>query len=332
MRLAIAVSALLVACGSDGVTIESSSSNYCSQIADVACHNLYQCCTEGEIEGYLGVSDPRTEDQCRDDVTRICTRDSAAVEDSLQAKRVTFDSAKMNMCLASILAPDGVCTDIVTELPWKMACMNTAFIGTVPPGSACLFAFDCEGYPDATCAPDQKCVQKPTAGFPCGTGCASDYYCNAGICASRAPLGAPCQSSDQCAKELFCDTTATPMPICTAGQPGGSACTSDAACESGNCVPGQCMGTLYPCYMDTDCTGHCADDNSSCTQASDCSPGNCSVGGNTCYNDSYCTAGSGDHCVYPVQCTPGSCIGEPVCTALTLSVDYCNAVSQLPVP
>jgi hypothetical protein len=322
---------LVIGCSDDSISINASSSNFCSQIADVACHNIYQCCTESEIERYLGVTDPRTEDQCRDDVTRSCTRDTATLDDSLKAKRVTFDSSKMNACLTAVLAPGGTCSEVVTELPWKVACMDSAFVGQVSTGDACFFDFDCQGAPDSFCAPNQKCAAKPVAGFPCGTGCASNYFCSSGLCAARVAAGGPCTSNLQCAMDLFCDLSATPMPICTAAQPGGATCTSNQACMSGDCVPGQCMGTTFTCYKDTDCESHCANTGNFCTTASNCALGNCSVGGNSCSSDVSCTAGSGDHCVFPVQCLPGSCVGEPVCTAQTLTVDFCTSVNQLPV-
>jgi hypothetical protein len=332
MRLACLAAVLLVACGDDTVNVNTSSSNFCDTIAEVACHNLYQCCTEGEIENYLHVSDPRTEVQCRDDVTRSCDRESAQIQDSLKAGRVTFDAGKMNDCLNALLAPANTCSEVVTELPWKTACNDTAFVGTVATSGACFFNFDCQGAPDSFCSPAQKCEARPTAGFPCGTGCASNFYCMSGICQAKLSVGAPCLSTSQCAKDLFCDLNATPQPICTATQPGGAACQSSQACISGTCVPGQCMGTSFSCFKNTDCSSHCANSTLSCTTSANCSSGTCSVGGNTCSQQSQCIAGGGDTCVFPVLCLPGMCIGDPVCTAQELTVDYCTgALGVLPV-
>jgi hypothetical protein len=314
----------LVACGDDGVTIDSSSSNFCDQIAEVACHNLYQCCTEGEIENYLNVSDPRTEVQCRDDVTRSCHRQAAEVEDSIKQNRITFDAKKFNDCLTAIVAPDGVCSDIVMELPWKTACMNTAFVGAVATGASCLFDFDCQGAPDSFCAPAQKCMARPTSGQPCGTGCASAFYCNGGTCAAKVAAGGVCTSSLQCEKDLFCDFTAMPQPVCAALLPGGSPCTSSSLCESNSCVPGQCSGTGVSCYNDAQCSMHCANSTAFCTTASNCALGTCSVGLNSCSSNTQCVGGVGDVCNFPVQCVPGDCIGDPVCRATELTVDYCT--------
>jgi hypothetical protein len=337
MRAACFVSiCLLAGCGEDSISVSADESNFCGEIAEVACHNMYQCCAEGEIEQVLGVSEPRTEAQCREDLTLICERGSGnALNDSIKAGRVTFDAAKMNDCLNTIVAPDDSCASVVDILPWTEACKDSSFVGTVATGGTCFFAHDCAGAPDnAYCAANQKCTQKPTAGFPCSTSnpCASAFYCNAGTCAPKLAAGAPCTSASQCDKDLFCDFNATPMPICTARAPGGSACGSDFGCASNTCIPGQCMGTQNECYKDTDCFSRCADDNSFCDSSDDCASGTCSVGGNFCTSNTSCTAGTGDTCVFPVLCLPGDCIGDPVCTAAIYTVDYCDGTfSALPL-
>ncbi len=335
MRVACLASvlALVVGCGGDdGVSINASENNVCDEIAEVACHNLYQCCAEGEIEDFLGVSEPRTEVQCREDVRRLCERRTGTLNDSLDAGRVSFNAQLMNDCLGAIVAPQDTCATVVSVLPWTAACMNFAWVGTVATGGSCFFAHDCADEPDSFCGPNQKCQQKPTAGFPCGTGCASGFYCASGICQAKLAAGAPCSSTSQCGTDLFCDFEATPMPICTAEAAGGSTCRSNAGCVSGTCIPGQCMGTSSGCFDDTDCSSRCADDGSFCSTSASCALGTCSVGGNSCSSNSNCVAGSGDTCVFPVLCLPGDCIGDPVCTAATITVDYCTgALDVLPL-
>jgi hypothetical protein len=335
MRVAlISVVSLVAACGGGGVSISTNQDNFCSEIAEVVCHNMYQCCTESEIEDRLSVSDPRTEAQCREDYERICDRTAPDLRDSLKAGRVTFDANRLNACLDAVLAPDDVCSEIVTgEAPWKEPCKDAPWVGTVQTGGSCFFNFDCAGAPDSYCGPDQKCKAKPTAGFPCGTGCASQYYCASnGTCAAKLAVNAPCESDYQCDKDLYCDQSATPEPICTMKGAGGSSCKSDYACLSGDCVPGQCMGTTQQCFEDSNCSSRCADDGSFCTTAANCALGNCSVTGTSCNGTtSNCTGGS-DVCVFPVQCLPGDCVGDPVCTASTLTADYCTSIGNIPSP
>src|SRR3954470_15477406 len=138
------VAALLAACGDDGVTIDTSEGNVCAQVADVACHNLYACCTEGEIESFLHVSERQTQDQCRADVEVSCDREIARLQDSFDKKRVKFDSNLMNNCLAAIVAPNDTCAEVLPKVPWAEVCMQSAWVGTVLADGDCLYDLECQ--------------------------------------------------------------------------------------------------------------------------------------------------------------------------------------------
>lgn len=325
---------LLVGC-QDGFSVNASAETFCDEYAEVVCHNMYQCCTEAQIEAELGVDEPRTEQQCRVDKKRTCERATVSVRDSLKAGRVTFNPDAFNNCLSAMVAPSDTCSEYVMKNPFDEACEESPWVGTVAMGGTCYFDHDCAGAPrSAECGPDQKCVALPTGGFPCPNGtCAEGFFCGTNaICESRLAENAPCTSNGQCQEDLFCDLTATPTPICTARKGGGEACTSNAACESGECVPGRCMGTNLTCYTDAQCGGRCADTNSTCTVGFDylCNPtgGFCNVvtsvpcSGSTA--DSQCLAAeAGDKCIFNVACVPGDCVGDPVCTAPLFLTDYC---------
>lgn len=340
MRVALlCVLGLTVGCGDDGISVNTNESNFCEQLAAVICHNMYQCCTESEIQDELSVSEPRTENQCREDLTRRCDRSSQTLRDSIQAGRVQLDAARLNDCLNAVLAPDGVCGEVVTEVPWEEPCFTTPWVGTVQPAASCYFDFDCAGYPDADCGPDQKCKLKPTAGFPCDGGCASDYYCvsQTQTCAAKSDAGGMCTTDQQCnsRQDLYCEIpSGMTTGMCALRGAAGSACLRDAACQSFDCVPGRCQGTNFTCYDDLGCNGRCADDNGFCNSASDCGTGLCNMTGTTCSEFTLCdtTTFPTNTCVYPVQCVPGDCVGEPVCTAPLIVTDYCDAVGVVPSP
>lgn len=350
MRLAlISVLGAMVAtaCGDDGVSIGSSQDNYCSQIADVVCHNLYQCCTEATIEARLGVTEARTELQCRDDLVRSCQRADFDVRDSLKAGRITFDPNKLDACLEAVLAPDGVCSEVVTDYPWKDACdlKNAPWVGTVATDGQCFFNIDCAGAPDSFCGPDQKCHMKPTAGFPCAANgtCASAFYCGTNnTCAPKLALGAPCMYSpsfNQCDKSLFCDTkgtTVTTDDVCAATLPGGATCFQEDACNSNDCVGGTCMGQAFKiCYSDTQCGGHCANSSASCTTSGECSNGYCSISTSIICNDDLDCGSTGGICTgFTVSCLPGDCVGDSlgICTSSIRTADYCTSYQNIPSP
>lgn len=367
MRLALisVLGLVAAACGDDSVTVSGTQDNFCDQIADVACHNLYQCCTESEIESRLGVTDPRTELQCREDYKLRCERGAADAHSAIKAGTLTFDAAKFNSCLEAILAPADVCSSIEAtpqDVPWVTGCKDTPFVGTVAVGGACVFQTtssstwsECAGFPDTYCAPSLKCTARPTAGFPCSStiACASAYYCQSSTntCAPKLAAGAPCQSSAQCDKDLFCDTKATVDPaddVCAPKGAGGASCqqatsstfltqqAANSACISGNCNPGTCSGTAQQCYSNAGCGGHCSLSLASCTQTAGypCNPNNgmCTGNGMSCMTDANCSSVGQGTCFFTQTCVPSECVGDVVCTSTTVAADYCTAVTAAPNP
>jgi hypothetical protein len=330
MRARLIAIAFVFGCGG-GVDIDTNQDNVCSEVAEVACHNMYQCCSEGEIEDFLGVGEPRTEAQCRDDIRSECVRQIASLDFAVDEKRVRFDAAIMNDCLDALVAPGDTCATIATALPWDAACMNSAWIGLVADGSRCLSSLECASE-DSFCGANQTCIARPGDGQPCGVGCASGLFCSAGTCRARLPAGGACTSSNQCLEGLFCDTDAAPS-VCAERRAIGEACTGDAVCASSECIPGLCARNGATCFADGDCFGGaCADDNSLCFADSECAPGRCSVSGAACSAAVAC-AGVGETCVFPVRCNPPDCVGDAVCGERYLLVDYCeDALNELPIP
>jgi len=335
MRLTLGMIVVVTACGGDGggpPSINANKDNACSQIAAVACYNMYTCCSEGEIEDRLGVTDPRTEAQCNDDLTRLCERDIASYTFSIANGRVTFDGKTLDDCLKALIAPADTCATIASVLPWADACMDSAWVGAVADGGTCDYPYECASL-DSYCAPNRTCTAKPTQGQPCiSAGCATGLYCSSmGTCQPQAGENQPCTTTGQCLKDLFCDFSAT-MPVCTALRDGGQPCTGNQTCKSSQCVPGTCAITGNSCYTNSNCYMHCANSTSYCTQDSSCGTGMCSMTATYCTVPTDCT-GVGNTCVFPIKCVTGTCQGNPVCADAHLTVDYCDAaLSSLPVP
>lgn len=321
----------LVACGG-GVDVSTNADNVCSEVAEVACHDLYRCCAEGEIERFLGVSDPRTEPQCKEDVTRTCARKIAPLDEAISAKRVKFDSGTMNHCLESLVAPDDACATVETALPWTEACMNKAWVGLVADGGQCFQSFECASK-DSVCAPNQTCVAKATAGQPCGQfGCATGLYCQnltgAPTCQPQLAEGQPCTSTTQCQEKLFCDTFSA-TPTCVAPKDGGQTCTSSTGCKSADCLTGTCAGSTTQCASSASCGRKCTNTGLTCTVDSTCGNGTCSVTTAMMCNLTGMNCPVGEFCNFPPRCQPVECTGR-VCSQSQLVVDYCtNAISEI---
>jgi len=330
MRAAVAWAALVVVtgCGDGRPDVDTSADNVCTTVADIACFDMYQCCSEGEIERALGVSDPRTEAECIDDVTAICDRQVAALNFSVRNKHVRFDAKIMNACLEAFVAPKNVCVTISAKQPWVEPCMQNAWVGVVDPGGTCDFAYEC--VKDSFCSAGRVCTALPGNGMPCGAnGCASDLFCDVGVCHPLLGPGGTCASNAQCQKGLFCDLAGT--RTCTALHANGEACTGSTTCASSFCLPGSCAGTQGTCFSNTGCFAHCADDNSFCTTDATCQLGTCSGTATTCSVPADCTV-PGSVCVFPVKCLPAECVGSVVCADPHVTVDYCTgAINSLPL-
>jgi hypothetical protein len=333
---AIALNTLVLigGCGGDDEgsrpSVSTSEDTVCDAVAEVACFNMFQCCSEGEIESALNVSDPRSESECRDDVRAICERQKATIDFSVKNNRVTFDAGTMNACLQAFVAPDGTCATIAAMLPWAEPCLESAWTGTVATGGQCDFQIECAQ--DNVCSSSRVCTALPGENMPCANqACASGLYCSAGTCLPQVAEGSTCTSSVQCQRGFFCDTTGSaPTRTCTKLRAIGEKCSGTATCEPGStCLPGTCAGSSLTCTSALSCSPHCADDNSFCVDDSTCSVGTCSGTTTTCFSTAGCISPA--TCVFPVKCLPAECVGDVVCAEQHLSVDYCSAaLSSLP--
>jgi hypothetical protein len=311
--------------GDDGgsrPSVSTSDDTVCDAVADVACFNMFQCCSEGEIEAALHVSDPRTESECRDDVRAICERQKATIDFSVKNNRVTFDAKVMNACLQAFVAPDdGTCATIAAMLPWAEPCLESAWTGTVGTGGQCDFQFECAQ--DNVCSNARICTALPTDGMAClSQTCASGLFCNTGTCRPQVAEGGTCTSTLQCQRGLFCDST-TLTRTCTKLHAVGEMCSGPATCASGStCLPGTCAGSGFSCTSVASCSAHCEDDNSFCSDDSFCSTGTCSGTTTPCFSNTGCTTPA--TCEFPIKCLPAECVGE-VCAEQHLAIDYCEA-------
>jgi len=338
MRTAIACGVLVVlaGCGSKGPEIDTTQDNVCDQIAEVACFDMYQCCSEGEIERVLMVSDPRTEADCQSDLRTRCKRELADLDFSIKNKHVKFDAKVMNDCLRAFVAPENTCATVEAVKPWAMACMTSAWTGIVAAGSACDFSYECAA--DSFCASNRTCTALPTETMPCSIqGCARGLFCDTAavggpVCHALLDSGVACTSTSQCQKGLFCDTGApVGMRTCTPLHASGETCDGSFSCSSTLCLTGTCSVTGFSCVTDSGCGGQCSNDATiSCTLDSTCGSGTCSIGGAVCSPALPCT-GAGNTCVFPNKCNFHKCMGN-VCADPHLTIDYCtSALGDLPV-
>jgi hypothetical protein len=323
---ACALALTLYGCGGGGgPEVGVNEDNVCAEAAEVFCYDIYRCCTEGEIESILMVDEPRTEAQCRDDITIACERGLAPIRWSLEQGRVELQADVLNACLEALIAPDDSCAIVASFAPWAEVCAAEAWEGTVPAGGDCYYDVECAGE-GSYCTIGRTCEALPGDGEPCPEQvCAAGHYCSGGTCAPRFGAGDLCIQNVQCLESLFCDFS-IPTPVCTEFREVGEACSGSDQCVSRLCVPGTCESSGQTCFEDDDCGGECEDDGSVCFDDSQCGAGTCTMSLGTCFSDFDCNGG-GDVCAFEVACLPSDCLGEPSCAENLQTFDYCEDIA-----
>ena len=297
-------------------TVDSTTENFCVEVAKVACYNMFRCCTGAEIEGLLGLTQSTTEEECRRDVKLICLNDTADIRDSMTYGRVRLNTGALNLCLEAMMAPEGICYQHRADIPWTEVCEQPILSGLVAPGQQCLYDYEC--FENSYCAPDRTCRELPQLGQQCPGGiCADGLYCdwNQGTCQARKGANQTCDTSYECAENLYCHVS-TGGNTCQATKQNGILCANDYECASDFCLPGVCDDNSA-CYTDDDCPGTCQGSGDNCWISDDC-PGTCSGSTDTCWYDYDCTS---NLCIHE-ECL-GVCHGTPVCADYYTVVGYC---------
>jgi hypothetical protein len=301
-------------------TVTVSATDFCSATAEVACYNLFKCCTGAKIEEVLGIVQTTNRSRCERDVKLICENNMAEVIWSVGQGRVAIDLPAAQRCLEALLAPEAGCFTVQTTAPWAEVCSQQRFFGTVSSGATCYNEYECAM--NNYCGPDQKCHPKSGLGEDCSSGmCASGLYCNWDdqTCQTLVSQGQACDYSYQCAENLYCDFPAAGNPSCQPLKVSGAGCTDDLQCTSQYCIPGICNDGSA-CFALEDCSGTCADGGGYCSDDTDCST-YCNLSGAYCYDSADCPQ-TGDFC--PLPTCNRACMGQPVCGDDLGVIDYCE--------
>ncbi|MBN2804386.1 MAG: hypothetical protein JXR91_14920 [Deltaproteobacteria bacterium] len=277
------------------VRIKPTESNLCDQVAEVVCHNAFQCCQGKQLETLFGITISTTEKDCRRDVALSCEQSKAEEIYSLSLKRVEIDTDRVEKCLNYLIAPDDQCFPVVPfdSSTYDLCDNNYFFIGQVKEGEECLYQHDCV---DGTiCDQNRECTKLPVKDESCENyPCAEGLYCDTDFTDTDYPVnckkligeGKACNSYNPCEKGLFCkadevdtaDTDYDTNPYqeqmtgtCTILGKIDASCEGDNECESYECIPGICSDQSGACYTNDDCSGTCSISGDKCNKETPCS-------------------------------------------------------------
>jgi len=331
--------------GGGGLKVKIDNDNLCSEIARIACHNMFRCCEGQEIEGKLGLEQSKTEDDCRKDLELECKNTHARLLYALEAGTAALNVDFANQCFNAIVAPDGVCFLYTSDPAHLEPCQEDMIDGLLDEGDECLPELTFECGDNAWCAKNRQCMSLPATGDPCGPDnrCADDLYCGQDgekgrICMMVKDTGEECESDAECGKGSYCSHEVPEAPECARKKDDGSECTGNNDCESNNCVPGVCDDGSE-CYGEK-CSGTCdIPAGLECKKDEDCG-GNCSISGRPCEDNYDCwepydDAGTGDagtdaggnyldECIHNECQGQGDCHGTPECATNYMMIDYCD--------
>jgi hypothetical protein len=308
----------------ESVSVSVDQDNFCSEIAEVMCHNMFDCCTGLQIEAALGIEISTDEDACRDDMTLVCEKKYADAIYAFGKGTASINPDMADQCLEAILVGDS-CFVVTSAPAYEDKCKDSPIAGKQGPGQECLYDVECRG--DAYCGGDRACHPYPVQGAKCNPGapgdkvCATGLFCNADSeCQPFRGVGQSCSAGEPCNETLYCNyDTGTGDGECSPKKGGGASCLGDDQCTSNECTPGVCSNG-DECYADSTCHTTCPGTEVECYGGSMCA-GECETSHQTCMSDEECDFANAEPCIQDV--CPAMCSGNPVCGDDYAVVDYC---------
>jgi hypothetical protein len=316
-------------CGTDqeegDPDVSVTQNNLCDEMAEVLCHNIFECCTGSQIEEDFGLEITTTKKTCRRDVALQCEEGNALLLYAISAGTVAIERDKANTCLKDLVVRDQ-CFMVIDEPTDRTAC-SEMIRGLQEEGKDCPMGFECAE--DLYCAADGKCRKLPGKGEKCPSyACAKNLYCgydgesSERKCLTLKKKGESCPSSLACEPPLYCEygedhTQGTCQSLKEVGEP----CKASSECNSYKCIPGMCDNG-QACFVGSDCQGQCASSGQPCNSSYDCA-GVCEVSGDSCEDDFDCDYLESERCINE-ECKPGTCNGKPACGQRHYVIDYCE--------
>ena len=271
----------LVGCGSSG---GGGLSSFPNAYAASYCHFIYHCCTPSDranpgnpfavtatTELNLGFA---TEQGCANSLGAEAEVALQPYEDSVSAKRMSYDQADTQACLSALATVAAACDPNAfwaTSLDGGACDFPAFFTGLAPDGGDCTMDGDC-AIADSICT--------PVDGGMGQEGAPSDVITGAATCVSPLAIGATCTENDCVAGSCCGDYGST----CVAYVAEGAMC-DDYGCEMSPCDPaadycdlmgtGDCQplvasgGACNPEYEGEDCA------SSDCVPNEDYTSGTC---------------------------------------------------------
>ena len=203
---------LAAACGSGSIT----AAGFPAAFGKAVCEAQAKCRAEA---AYI-------EQQCEGDAASLYAPDLAK---AIAAGKSSFDARQAQLCLDGLRARG--CERTPPEV--DQAC-ERAVIGTVAPGSPCLWLYECQAgrcEPDGPGACPARCGAVAAEGASCALPCdqRAGLRCIDNVCSKLHTVDQKCASTSDCALSLYCDG----FGRCTQRASEQASCDADEQCAPG---------------------------------------------------------------------------------------------------
>jgi hypothetical protein len=293
LRGTSAAAALLAGCGDSDSHVQQG--EFQSKIVHALCDNVQNCCRAAG-RGFDALNCHRTVVQ-----TFVVP---------LTDTSLLYDSKQAGGCVQAVTQAAQACQSV------DVSTCYDAFVGMLPPGSACRTSFECAAGPSgyAVCGSDGTCAQPPRGmpGQACAYTCIDDGgtpHCRSVFYGVSAATQAACHTQDGL--------------VCIAGSNGVGTCQPAALdCKQNpeqSCPAGQmCDVESSRCYTPVAVGGACAPGVAICGPGGYCAAGLC-----------YPSRPNASMCTVDVECASGKCEKGFCVVYSKAAADWCGEVNPL---
>jgi hypothetical protein len=253
-----------------------------------------------------------------------CLRDLASLEcpETSPSRDAIEVGHQLQLVAAECVALAGLpCNDDDDCLSWRCSSQGDGCGVCEPPdGQSCRSTYECAL--GETCYAGECTAPKPV-GAACETSdqCQTSR-CNNSVCVEPVALGGSCVTTLDCASSAWCKAS-----VCVNPALPGEACTTEEplSCQLGNaCYEGVCQAVEY---NDVPVGGRCAWTDS-CIPSARCTDSICTQTADSCNSDAHCAEDEycdheclparddGAPCVFGSECKSSSCSEAKICEDL----------------
>ncbi len=248
----VAIVGLLGCGGVSGIPVDQTA----TRIANTICPKAWMCCTADQLSSNSGAGTDVA--SCESATTQNYQNILSGLQASVDQKRATYQSSKLDACLATIQSSDCATLNMTTHIMGVPGCESFT-TPLVAVGGPCSQDYECINswcnVPSSSTNGDGVCATFLAAGQSCadagGPSCGPNAVCDVegtpydstdDLCASVSDIGGTCADDLQCTSLNCSSSGGSGMTCAAATTPPAAMCFYSSGCSEAGGRPG--AGTL----------------------------------------------------------------------------------------